>query len=254
MKYGLVTAFAVLSTLGLNIQANAQLLGSADSFAVLAGSTVTNTGSSTVYGNLGVWPGTAYTGFPPGTVIGGSIYIDDAVAMQAQADALTAYNVLAGETYDENLTGQNLGGLTLLPGVYYFSSSAFLTGDLTLDAEGDPNAQFVFQIGSTLITASNSSVQVIDGGACNVYWQVGSSATLGTGTSLEGHILADASITLTTGASILHGGALALNGAVTMDTNQIATCPSPVVPGPGAMVSSGAGLLGLAVRRRRNQV
>jgi hypothetical protein len=197
-------------------------LGTADSFAVLAGSTVTNTGATTVHGNLGVWPGTAITGFPPGLVSGGTIHSADAVAMQAQNDLTSAYNFAAGEVCNSNLTGQDLGGLTLTPGVYCFSSSAQLTGALSLNAQGNSNAVFVFKIGSTLTTASNSSVIFTNGGqGDSVFWQVGSSATLGTTTTFQGNILALTSITLTTNASIGCGRALARNGAVTMDTNNV---------------------------------
>lgn len=204
---------------GLHEQARADILGTARSFAVLGGSAVTNTGPSIVSGNLGVWPGSAVTGFPPGVVVGGTIHITDAVAMQAQNDVTTAYNALAGMASTQTLTGQDLGGLTLVPGVYFFASSAQLTGTLTLDTQGNPDALFVFQIGTTLTTASNSSVITINGNNdCHVYWQVGSSATLGTGTNFQGNILALASITLTTGANIVDGRALARNGAVTLDT------------------------------------
>jgi hypothetical protein len=197
------------------------VLSTAQTFAVLAGSTVTNTGATTVGGNVGVDPGLAVTGFPPGLVAGGTIHTGDAVALQAQSDATTAYNTLAGQTLTEDLTGQDLGGKTLTPGVYRFSSSAQLTGALTLDAQGDPKATFVFQIGSTLTTASNASVLVLNGARdCNIFWQVGSSATLGTTTALKGNILALTSITLVTGATV-SGRALARNGAVTMDTNDV---------------------------------
>ena len=196
-------------------------LGSAQSFAVLGGSTVTNTGTSTISGDVGVSPGSAITGFPPGLVVSGTIHAADAVALAAQNAVVTAYNSLASQACTADLTGQDLGGLTLTPGVYCFSSSAFLTGTLTLDAQGNPGAVFIFKTGSTITTASGSSVAMIgNGSSCNVYWQVGSSATLGTGSSFGGNILALTSITLTTGAT-LTGRALARNGAVTLDTNVV---------------------------------
>jgi uncharacterized repeat protein (TIGR01451 family) len=199
-------------------------LGVAASFAVLGASTVTNTGATAIVGNVGVSPGTAITGFPPGVISGGTIHAGDAVATQAHSDLVTAYGVISGEASlpANNLTGQDLGGLTLLPGVYHFDTSATLNGILTLNAQGNPNARFDFQIGTTLITGSEAAVNIINGGlADNVYFQVGSSATLGTNTAFEGNILADQSVTLTTGASLSEGRALALVGAVTMDTNQI---------------------------------
>ncbi len=214
-------------------------LGTASSFAVLAGSTVTNTGPSVVNGDLGVSPGTAITGFPPGSVTG-TMHAADAVAMQAQTDLGTAYNFAAGESCNTSLTGQDLGGLTLTPGVYCFSSSAQLTGTLTLNDEGNPNSVFLFLIGSTLTTASDSSVTFANGGAGDVFWNVGSSATLGTTTSFTGNILAVASITLDTGANIQCGRALAENGAVTMDTNNVSINSNACVAGgatpePGTM-------------------
>jgi Ice-binding-like len=133
------------------------ILGTAGSFGVLAGSTVTNTGSSVVAGNVGVWPGAAITGFPPG-ISGGTLHAGDAVAQKAQGDLTTAYNAAASMTPTKVLTGQDLGGMTLTPGVYSFSSSAQLTGTLTLNDLGNPNAVFVFQIGSTLTTATGSAV------------------------------------------------------------------------------------------------
>ncbi len=203
--------------------ARADLLGTAASFAVLAGSTVTNTGPTTIGGDLGVSPGTAGTGFPPG-IVSGTIDEADAVAGTAQHDLTTAYNTLAGLPFNENLTGQDLGGLTLLPGVYSFSSSAQLTGTLTLNAQGNNNALWVFEIGTTLTTASSSVVQIINGGPDEgLFWQVGSSATLGTSTAFEGNILAAQSISLDTGAIIPCGRALAENAAVTLDTNVIST-------------------------------
>ena len=205
-----------------SILATAPDLGTAKSFAVLAGQTVTNTGPTSVIGDLGVWPGTAITGFPPGIVTGGTIHAGDAVAMQAQSGVTAAYNVLTSQACTSNLTSPELGGLTLTPGVYCFTSSAQLTGTLTLNAQGDPNAVFIFKIVSTLTTANASSVLVINGGNdCNVFWQVGSSATLGTDTSFKGNILALTSITLNTGASVVSGRALARNGAVTMDDNTV---------------------------------
>jgi len=200
-------------------------LGTAAGFGVLAGSAVTNTGSSVVGGNLGVSPGIAVTGFPPGTVAG-TIHKNDAVAVQAKSDLASAYNAIAGDSCSTNLTGQNLGGLTLTPGVYCFSSAALLTGKLTLKAQGDNNALFVFKIGSALTTASGSSVVMAAGGtACGVFWQVGSSAVLGTDTAFNGTILALASISLGAGASVT-GGALARNGAVTLDANHVGACPT----------------------------
>lgn len=197
------------------------LLGAAARFAILGHSTVTNTGVSAVDGDVGVSTGTSITGYPPGVITNGAEHSNDATAIAGQAAALAAYTSLAAETPSQDLTGHDLGGMTLFPGVYKFTSSAGLTGTLTLDAQGDLNAIFVFQIGSTLVTASASDVDLINGAsAANVFWQVGTSATLGTTTDLSGTIIADASITLTTGAQ-LNGRALALTGAVTTDTNVV---------------------------------
>jgi len=229
-------------------------LGTTQSFAVLGGSTVTNTGPSTITGNLGVSPGSSVTGFPPGIVAGGTIHAGDATAAQAQNDLTTAYNTAAGIPCGVDLTGQNLGGLTLTPNVYCFTTSAALTGTLTLNLQGNPNAFFLFKIGSTLTTASASSVVLTNtgGASCpsNLFWQVGSSATLGTGSSFGGNILALSSITVTTGAG-LTGRALARNGAVTLDTNSVnsSTCTSPVPAlGIGGLLAlivflAGAGLI-----------
>jgi len=204
-------------------------LGQAQSFAALGGSAVTNTGATVVTGDLGVSPGSAVTGFPPGTVVGGTIHANDATAAGAQADITTAYNSLAGQACTTDLTGTDLGGLTLTPGVYCFSTSAQLTGTLTLDAQANVNSIFVFQIGSTLTTASGANVVVINGGTdCNVFWQVGSSATFGTATAFVGNIVALTSITLTTGVTS-HGSLWARNGALTTDTNQVAVC-TPTTP------------------------
>ncbi|MBN2549501.1 MAG: DUF3494 domain-containing protein [Anaerolineales bacterium] len=194
-------------------------LGAAATFVALAGSTLTNTGSGVYYGDVGTFPGTEIIGFPPGTVVNGSIYAGGSVPALAQTDANTAYVNLAGQTCNVDFTGVDLGGKTLTPGVYCFDTSAQLTGNLVLDALGNPHAVWVFQTGSTLTTAPGSSVAVINGGqALNVYWKVGSSATLDTTTLFIGNIIADASISMLAGAS-LTGRALALHGAVTMDTN-----------------------------------
>jgi Ice-binding-like len=204
-------------------------LGQAGSFGVLGGAGVTNTGATAVTGDVGVAPGTAITGFPPGVVTGGALHFNDAQAQAAQSDLTTAYNALAGQACTTVLTGMDLGGMTLTPGVYCFTASAQLTGTLVLDAQSDVNAVFVFQIGSTLTTASGAQVTVINGGSdCNVFWQVGSSQTLGTATAFAGNSLALTSITLTTGASA-DGALLARTGAVTMDTNHVAVC-APTTP------------------------
>lgn len=197
-------------------------LGTADGFAVLGGQTVTNTGPSVITGDLGVSPGSSVTGFPPGVVSPpGTIHITDGVALQAQTDLTVAYNAAAGLPCVADLTGQDLGGMTLTPGVYCFSSSAQLTGTLTLDGQGDPEADFVFKTGSTLTTASASTVLLINQAQpCRVFHQVGSSATLGTGTQFVGTILALTSITATTAVSV-QGRLLARNGAVTLDSNTV---------------------------------
>ena len=200
--------------------AAAPTVGTEQSFAVLGGTTVTNTGSSVITGNLGVHPGTAITGFPPGSV-NGETHAADAIALQAKSDTTALYLDLASQPCTSDVTGQNLGGRTLAPGVYCATSGLQLTGALTLNAGGDPNAVWVFKAVSTLIAASGSSV-LLTGGAkeCNVYWQVGSSATLGTTTSFVGNIVALTDIALTTGAT-LSGRALARNGAVRLDSNTI---------------------------------
>lgn len=221
--------------------ATAPSLGTATSFAVLAASTVTNTGPTTLNGDLGLSPGSAVTGFPPGAVTG-AMHVADAAAQGAQNDVTTAYNALGGQPCDVMLTGQDLGGMTLTPGVYCFTSSAQLTGTLTLNAQGNANAAFIFKIGSTLTTASSSTVQVINGGSpCNVFWQVGSSATIGTTTTFVGNILALTSISLTTGAT-LAGRALARTAAVTMDTNNVsfASCALAVTPAPATATATSA--------------
>jgi hypothetical protein len=201
-------------------------LGTATTFAVLAASTVTNTGATTVTGNLGLSPGTAVTGFGPG-IVNGTIHAADAAAAQAQLDLTTAYNNAAGLTVGAVGVAGNLGGQTLTPGLYKSTSSLEISsGDLTLDAQGDANAVFIFQMASTLTTTSGRQVILANGAkAANIFWQVGSSATLGTTSVFKGNILAFASITVTTGAT-LEGRALARNAAVTLDSN-IVTIPAP---------------------------
>jgi hypothetical protein len=197
-------------------------MGTTASFALLAGSTVTNTGPSVISGSLGLSPGSAVTGFPPGVIVNGSRHVADAVALQAKNDLVTAYNDAAGRT-PVTVVSADLGGQSLVAGVYKSTSSLGLTGTVTLNGQNNANAVFVFQAGSTLITASSSRVALINGAqACNVFWQVGSSATLGTATTFVGSILALTSASLNTGASVA-GRVLARNGAVTLNDNTITT-------------------------------
>ncbi|AFR27491.1 hypothetical protein ARUE_c05560 [Arthrobacter sp. Rue61a] len=196
-------------------------LGTAASYSVLAATTVTNTGPTTLQRDLGLSPGTAITGFPPG-IAAGTTHAADAVALQAQSDLTTAYNNAAGQALTASVSG-DLVGRTLTEGVYKSTSSLALSGQLTLDGQGNPASVFIFQVASTLITASASSIVFTNGAqACNVFWQVGSSATLGTASSFKGSILALTSITAQTNA-VVEGRLLARNGQVSLDTNVVTT-------------------------------
>jgi hypothetical protein len=221
-RLGLVLFGGLLASMALAASALAAPatvgLGTASSFSVLGGSTVTNTGPTTMFGDLGLAPGSSVTGAPH---VLGTTHIDDAVAIQAKTELTTAYNDAAGRP-TEGSAGTDLSGQTFTAGVRTASSSLLLSsGSVILDAQGDPNAVFIFQVGSTLITGSNTTVQLINGAqACNVFWQVGSSATLGTGTRFVGTVMANETITANTAATI-HGRLLARTAAVNLDTNTI---------------------------------
>jgi hypothetical protein len=195
-------------------------LGSAATFAVLASSTVTNSGPTIVTGDLGVSPGSAVTGFGPGmgTVTGGSIHAGDATAANAQLDLTTAYNNAAGRV-NPTAVPADIGGMVIGPGLYKAPVSLAITGNVTLDGQNNPNSVFIFQMASTLVTSVNSTVTLINhANACNIFWQVGSSATLNTASSFNGNILAQQSISLGTGATV-NGRVLARSGAVTLLSN-----------------------------------
>lgn len=243
---------AALITVGSSATVNAALvakvdLGTAGNYAVLGGQNVTNTGSSILDGSLGVWPGSSITGFPPGIVLApGVTNNSNAAAQQAQSDLTAAYIDAAGRPLN-GVTPADLGGQNLQPGVYAGPSKGALTltGTLILDGAGDANSVFIFQTDSTLITASGSVVQLINGAQeCNIFWVVGSSATLGTGSVFAGNILALTSITVTSGV-VVHGRALARNDAVTLDDDVFTspTCatslpPPPIIPKAGAAVEA----------------
>jgi hypothetical protein len=252
MRHKTVIALAISLITGwsLKVTADTISLGTAGNYAVLADMSVSNTGNTVIDGgDVGVSPGTSITGFsPPGTITP-PYTIDNADAATAETDLTTAYNAAAGLTGATDLTGMNLGTLTLTPGVYSFSAAADLTGTLILNDEGNPNAQFVFQIGTALTTAAGSSVVTTNDGTSTtpgstVFWQIGSSATLGADNAFEGHILADQNITIGADSTILNGSALALNATVTLNdddiTNSIAsstTTPPASVPLPSVLLS-----------------
>lgn len=215
------SAFAATGTVGL---------ATAAPYSVLGGQAVTNTGPTTLSGDLGVSPGTAITGFPPG-IIGGAPHAADAVAAQAQSDLTVAYDDAAGRASTQGVAG-DLVGRTLIDGVYTSSGPLALSGTLTFDGQGNPDAVFIVQVASTLTTATASQVNTINGAqACHIFWQVGSSATLGTASTFQGTILALTSISVTTGA-VVKGRALARNGSVTLDNDQFTSpaCDTVVTP------------------------
>lgn len=240
--------FFVLSFGALSAVAQSSvILGASDGFAVLGGSAVTDAGGSVFFGNVGVSPGTSITGIVGASVSGGSIHLNDTLAIQAHTDAESAYNYLAGLDSDFSLISAELGGLILAPGVYTLADSALLTGNLTLNGEGFVNPEWVFQIDSTLTTASGSSILAINGAnSSNIYFQVGSSATLGSGTDFVGNILADQSISSTSGTTV-NGRLLAINAAVTMGGTVV------TIPETSASALAALSLCGVLFSRRRNR-
>lgn len=213
-------------------------LGTTASYAVLAGQGVTNTGPTVVNGNLGTFPNPAVTNFPPG-IVHGAIHQADAHAQHAKSDLTTAYNDAAGRTPVTTIATQ-LGGKTLIPGVYNSLSGTFqITGTLTLNASGNPNGVFIFQTASTLVTASSSRVSLIgSASSCNIFWKVGSSATLGTASNFRGNILALASVQVQTGVTVI-GRVMARTASVTLDSDVITASTCGASTGGGG--SNGGG-------------
>lgn len=230
-------------------------IGSLSGFALFGGAAISDTGTSRVTGDVGISPGSAVSGFLPGAITG-ALHFNDGATLKALSDWDSAAAQLDALPCGTQLTGQDLGGMTLSAGVYCFASSAQLTGTLTLAAGPDPAAQFVFKIGTALTTASNAAV-VFSGNASGnrLFWQAGTSATLGTGTHFAGNILADASVGLDSGATLIDGRALARIGAVTLDDNRIAipVAVPDAVPEPAAwsLMTAGFGFAGMHIRRRR---
>lgn len=217
---GFTTTFPLASNFQPAAPQNTQLLGNAYSFGVLGGTGAVNAGLTVVSGDVGSSPATTITGFPPGVVLNGSIHANDSVAIAGQASLGTASTTLAARacTGAANLP---LTSRTLTPGVYCYDATANLAGDLVLDAQGNPNAEFVFKIGTTLTSTAGTSVRLINGASpCNVYWRVGTTATLGLSTFFTGNIVAQGSISVGKGTSI-SGRALSKGGTVTLDTNAI---------------------------------
>ncbi len=239
MRLRLSTALLCIMPVALALAAPAAAQPALDSFAVLAGQSITNTGPTTIGGNVGLSPGTANDLLP--AQVTGTIYVANAIAIQAQIDLVNAYNNLLSRPTTFDLTGVDLGGQVLRPGVYSFNTSAQLTGTLTLDAQGNPNAVFIFKIGSTLTTASASSVVLVNGAqGGNVFFVVGSSATLGSTTSFTGRILALTSISLITSATVNCGAVLARNGSVTLQSNVITTVCPVIATTVGTVIGSSA--------------
>ena len=277
LRFSVFTVLVLIALLPV-VRASADTIGigTAGPFAVLGKGGVTNTGPTVISGSVsGSLVTTAVTGFPPGLVVAGTgtLYPAGPGSSSPFDDATTAYNDAFALSTTGVLTGLDLGGMTLDPGVYFFASSAELTGTLLLDAQGSDTASWTFKIGSTLTTASASTVEVIDAGSAgpfggSITWAVGSAATLGTTTTFLGTIISDAATGLNTGATIGCGRAISLTAAVTLDTNIIdspATCevtvpaggggpgsgtigaPASLVPEPGTWALLGAGLLAMAM-------